>query len=177
MMTRQDIDSNGIVARPFGSTCRQESLPARAEAAGAQLTHFPCEEGKLTRSVMRPRRAAQVAAFGMLIALAAATASHVAAHAELESTVPAAGSVVHEPPARLTLRFSQRFEPAFTRVEILDAYGQQVAGHAVEVDGADPRSLGVALPKLAPGAYRVQWRVLSVDTHVSEGQFGFVVRP
>jgi methionine-rich copper-binding protein CopC len=91
--------------------------------------------------------------------------------------VPAAGSIVHEPPARLTLRFSQRFEPAFTRVKIVDASGQQVAGDTIEIDGADPRRLGVALPKLAPGAYRVHWRVLSVDTHVSEGQFGFVVRP
>jgi methionine-rich copper-binding protein CopC len=136
----------------------------------------------MTRAAIRPdharlRRAAQATALAMLLALAAATASRAVAHAELESAVPAAGSVVHEPPARLVLRFSQRFEPAFTTVKILDANGQQVAGDTVEIDGADPRGLGVVLPKLAPGAYRVHWRVLSVDTHVSQGQFGFVVSP
>ncbi len=38
-----------------------------------------------------------------------------------------------------------------------------------------PKLLRVSLPNLAPGTYRVMWRVLSVDTHVSEGDFTFDV--
>jgi methionine-rich copper-binding protein CopC len=31
------------------------------------------------------------------------------------------------------------------------------------------------VPQLAPGRYQVKWRVLSVDTHVSEGDYSFDV--
>jgi methionine-rich copper-binding protein CopC len=31
------------------------------------------------------------------------------------------------------------------------------------------------VPKLAAGGYRVKWRVVSVDSHVSEGEFAFDV--
>ena len=41
----------------------------------------------------------------------------------------------------------------------------------------DAKVLHVSLPKLAPGTYRVKWRVLSVDTHVSEGEFTIDVAP
>ena len=37
--------------------------------------------------------------------------------------------------------------------------------------------LRVTLAPLAPGTYRVVWRVLSVDTHVTEGDFTFTVVP
>jgi len=37
--------------------------------------------------------------------------------------------------------------------------------------------LRVSLPVLPPGAYRVTWRVLSVDAHVTEGDFTFDVAP
>ena len=117
---------------------------------------------------------AVVAAFA---ALAAATAPPAAAHAELDRTVPAADSVLGEPPAQIVLQFSQRFEPAFTKVRVVDANGREVAGGEFQVDDADPRRLRVDLPRLAPGTYQVNWRVLSIDTHVSEGRFGFVVRP
>jgi hypothetical protein len=35
--------------------------------------------------------------------------------------------------------------------------------------------LQVPLKPLGPGTYRVKWRVLSVDTHVTEGDFTFRV--
>jgi len=33
--------------------------------------------------------------------------------------------------------------------------------------------LTVSLPKLKPGKYKVVWRVVSVDTHVTTGNFTF----
>ncbi|HXU67333.1 MAG TPA: copper resistance protein CopC [Casimicrobiaceae bacterium] len=41
------------------------------------------------------------------------------------------------------------------------------------VDAAEPMVLAVSVPALAPGTYRVVWRVVSVDTHVTEGDFTF----
>ena len=35
--------------------------------------------------------------------------------------------------------------------------------------------LKVSLPPLGPGTYRVAWRVVSVDTHVTSGSFTFQV--
>ena len=43
------------------------------------------------------------------------------------------------------------------------------------MDAATPALLQVPLKPLAPGTYRVKWRVLSVDTHVTEGDFIFRV--
>ena len=43
------------------------------------------------------------------------------------------------------------------------------------VDSASPALLQVPLKPLGPGTYRVKWRVLSVDTHVTEGDFTFRV--
>jgi methionine-rich copper-binding protein CopC len=116
---------------------------------------------------------AVLAGLGVMLA---ATAPPAAAHAELERAVPAPGSILRQPPEQLVLRFSQRFEPAFTKVRVLDADNHEVPVE-IRADEADPRQLRVALPTLAPGAYRVHWRVLSVDTHVRDGQFEFFVRP
>jgi len=113
----------------------------------------------------------------LLAALAATPAPHALAHARLERTAPAAGSAVRESPGRLTLWFSQRVEPAFSKVRVLDAKGEQVNDGIAQVDPTDAKQLDVSLPRLAPGTYRVQWRVLSVDTHVVEGLFTFHVLP
>ena len=113
----------------------------------------------------------------LLAAWAAVLAPPAAAHSELEKTVPAAGSATRESPARLSLWFSQRFEPAFSRIRVLNAQGEQVDDGDAHVDRVDAHQFNVSLPKLAPGTYRVQWRVLSADTHVSEGHFTFDVSP
>jgi methionine-rich copper-binding protein CopC len=84
---------------------------------------------------------------------------------------------VHAPPAQAKLWFTQRLEPAFSTLRIEDASGKQVDKGDTRVDGTDATLLEVSLPELAPGTYRVRWRVLSVDTHVTEGDFTFDVRP
>lgn len=99
------------------------------------------------------------------------------AHAFLDRAVPAVGSTVHGRPAEVRLRFSQPLEPAFSTVRVLDAGGKQVDRMDKQLDRGDASVLKVSLPPLAPGVYRVQWRVLSVDTHITEGDFTFEVAP
>jgi methionine-rich copper-binding protein CopC len=99
------------------------------------------------------------------------------AHAQLDRAVPAAGSVVRASPKEVRLKFTQRLEPAFSRVLVFDPRGKQVDGGDSRVDAADPTVLRVTLPTLSSGRYRVAWRVLSIDTHVSEGDFTFDVAP
>jgi methionine-rich copper-binding protein CopC len=45
------------------------------------------------------------------------------------------------------------------------------------VDRKEPTVLRTTLKKLPPGTYKVVWRVLSVDTHVTTGTFTFTVAP
>ena len=45
------------------------------------------------------------------------------------------------------------------------------------IDPADPKHLAVSVTALPTGRYRVVWRVISVDTHVTEGDFTFDVAP
>lgn len=99
------------------------------------------------------------------------------AHAFLDRAVPAVGGKVHGPPAEVRLQFSQPLEPAFSTVRVLDAGGRQIDRKDKRLDPNDASVLRVSLPRLAPGVYRVVWRVLSADTHVSEGDYTFEVAP
>lgn len=99
------------------------------------------------------------------------------AHAHLDRALPAAGSVVRESPRELKLWFTQRLEPAFSELRVVDRNGRRVDNGDPKVDANDARVLRVSLPELPPGNYLVKWRVLSVDTHVSEGEFTFDVAP
>lgn len=111
-----------------------------------------------------------------LLALLAFPAAALA-HAFLDHAVPAVGSTVHGPPAEVRLRFTQELEPAFSTVRVFDKSGAQVDRKDKQLDPKDATLLKVSLPRLVPGTYRVVWRVLSVDTHVSEGDFTFEVVP
>ena len=99
------------------------------------------------------------------------------AHAFLDHAVPAVGNSVRAAPAQLKLWFTQRLEPAFSTVKVQDGAGKRVDKGDGQVDRADATLLQVSLPPLAPGKYRVMWRVLSVNTHVTEGDFTFDVVP
>jgi len=101
----------------------------------------------------------------------------VRAHAFLDHAAPAVGSTVRAPPARVRLWFTQQLEPAFSTVRVVDRSNKRVDRDDAKLDPSDARILQVSVPPLVPGHYRVVWRVLSVDTHVSEGDFAFDVAP
>ncbi len=111
----------------------------------------------------------------LIAALTAMWVSPAGAHARLDRATPAAGSTVHRSPPQLEIWFTERLEPAFSKVQVFDRNGKQVDKGDSEVGRADAKLLRVSLPTLTPGMYRVKWRVLSVDTHVSKGDFTFSV--
>jgi len=113
----------------------------------------------------------------LVLLLAMAQAGLAAAHAFLEHATPPVGSTIASAPARVSLRFTQRLEPAFSRVEVFDAQGKRVDRDDVQVAPDEPTTLAVSVAPLAPGRYVVKWRVLSVDTHVTEGDYAFTVGP
>jgi methionine-rich copper-binding protein CopC len=111
----------------------------------------------------------------LLLLLAAATGA--GAHAFLDRAEPRVGGKLRTAPMQVTLWFTERLESAYSRVKVVNEAGKQVDKQDVGVDPTDARALRVSLPPLGPGTYRVVWRVLSVDTHVTEGDFTFRVAP
>ncbi len=104
-------------------------------------------------------------------------ATEAVAHAFLERADPRVGSTVRTSPGQVRLWFTEQLEPAFSSVRVVNANGQQVDKGDAQVDPAAPKQLRISLQPLPPGTYKVIWRVLSVDTHVTEGNFTFRVAP
>lgn len=104
-----------------------------------------------------------------LLSLASATA----AHGVLERTEPRGGTTVKTAPAQVRLQFTGAIEPAYSHVRVLDSGGRRVDLGDSRVDPDNRALLRVSLPALPAGRYKVAWRVLSVDSHVTEGDFTF----
>ena len=113
----------------------------------------------------------------LLLGLSWASAPPAGAHALLDHAVPRVGSTVSAAPSELILAFTQELEPAFSTVEVLDERGVKVDKGDVQVDPHDGTLLRVSLNPLPPVTYKVIWRVVSVDTHPTEGDFTFHVAP
>ena len=99
------------------------------------------------------------------------------AHAFLDRADPPVGSTVRTPPAQVQIWFTEGLEAAFSKIQVVDQSGQQVDKKDSQVDPANPVLLRISLPSLPRGRYKVIWRVLSVDTHITEGDFSFQVAP
>lgn len=106
-----------------------------------------------------------------------AEAAPASAHAFLDAAEPAVGGTVAAAPTEVRLRFTEALEPAFSSIIVEDAQGQHVEKGKAKLDPNDPKRLAVSLNPLPPGTYKVVWRVISVDTHPTQGDFTFTVRP
>jgi methionine-rich copper-binding protein CopC len=98
------------------------------------------------------------------------------AHAFLDRAEPAVGSTVPSAPGVIHLWFTQQLEPAFSSVTVTDKSGAAVNDGPAQADPSNKSELNVKLKPLPSGTYKVKWRVLSVDTHRTEGDFSFSVR-
>lgn len=97
------------------------------------------------------------------------------AHAFLKWAEPAVGSTVQKSPGEVRIWFTENIEPAFSTVRVVDASGKEVDKRDVHLDRSNHALLHVSLPHLEAGIYKVVWRVVSVDTHVTNGSFTFRV--
>ncbi len=89
----------------------------------------------------------------------------------LDHASPAVGSTVTTAPARITLTFTEQLEPSFSGATVVNGSGERVDAGA-RASGA---TLQIYLKPLPPGTYKVNWHVLSVDTHKTQGSYSFSV--
>ena len=110
------------------------------------------------------------------LAVLTLTAPQAFAHAFPAHSQPAVGSTVTQLPKEVSIWFTEKLEPAFSHVEVVNAGGAQVDNGDAQVDAHDPTLLHVSLKPLLAGIYKVEWHVVSVDTHPTQGDFIFTVR-
>jgi methionine-rich copper-binding protein CopC len=95
------------------------------------------------------------------------------AHAFVDHAEPAVGSQIHSTPTQVKIWFTEKLEPALSKIQVFDLSGKEIDKHDGQIDQANGALLTVSLPELKPGKYKVAWRAVSVDTHVTTGNFTF----
>ena len=88
---------------------------------------------------------------------------------------PRVGWTIAASPPKVTIWFDGELEPAFSTITVYNSAKQQVDKNNSRVIGTDNNVLEVDLPFLSTGIYRVYWKALSTDTHVTEGDFTFTI--
>ncbi|WP_244613490.1 copper resistance CopC family protein [Methylosinus sp. Ce-a6] len=109
----------------------------------------------------------------LLACLCAGVAGGARAHAILEHADPRVGSTISGAPSAVSLYFTQEVESSFTSIEVLNSAGARVDSGKPRVSGTTAQ---VGVEPLPPGHYTVRWRALSVDSHTTQGSFGFDVQ-
>lgn len=115
-----------------------------------------------------------VALGAAMVALVAAPARPVFAHAELESTTPAANAVLETEPPRIVLDFDEAVDPTLSDVRLFDQNAHRIPLGTAGA-GGDSTIVTASVPPIGDGVYVVVWRVPSDDGHVVDGVFSFQV--
>jgi methionine-rich copper-binding protein CopC len=93
------------------------------------------------------------------------------AHAHLQKSSPAEGSVITASPPNLVLNFSEAAK--------LTALSIQKGGEPEQklkpLSTTAAQQISVPLPALTPGTYSVNWRVVSDDGHMMAGVLHFTL--
>ncbi len=99
------------------------------------------------------------------------------AHAQLEKATPAVGGTVASA-SQIRLEFSEGVEPRFSGVTLTSAGGGSVPLGRAKTEPGNASILVIPIGKpLSPGVYTVRWHAVSVDTHHTQGDFQFTVKP
>jgi len=97
------------------------------------------------------------------------------AHATLVRSDPPVNARLSESPTTVTAFYSESLDSRLSSMEVFDGAGARVDSGEVTF-GPDPAQMSVAVEKLAPAFYAVQWETLSsVDGHLLKGSIPFTV--
>jgi len=113
--------------------------------------------------------------FILITVISLAGSSLAQAHAFLDHADPKVGSTIKGSPAVVKAWYTEELEPAFSKIQVFDAKGNEVDKKNVKVDSADKALMSVSVPSLPPGTYKVKWSAVAVDTHHTTGTYTFEV--
>jgi copper transport protein len=97
------------------------------------------------------------------------------AHAALVRSDPPVNARLSDSPTTVTAYYSESIDSRLSSMTVLDGEGKSVDTGPV-MFGPDPRQMSVAVEKLRPAFYAVQWSTLSSDDgHLLKGAIPFTV--
>ena len=97
------------------------------------------------------------------------------AHATLVRSDPPVNARLTDPPTVVTAFFSESLDNRLSSMQVFDGAGNRVDSGEVTF-GPDPAQMSVAVQKLDPTFYAVQWKTLSSsDGHLLKGSIPFTV--
>ena len=121
---------------------------------------------------MFQRSATRISTLALTTVLAVAPAF---AHSHPVTMLPAKDATV-EAPTEVSVIFSEDLEPKFSSMKLEDRTGAVVSKAASAVDPANAKHMTLALPRLAPGVYTVDWVTTALDGHRLAGKYKFTVK-
>ena len=98
------------------------------------------------------------------------------AHAHLVSSNPAANATISAAPKTITLTFSAKVAPAFSKFElVMPEHGGMKVPVKTTVSKDGKSIVGTVSAPLAKGAYKIAWSAASADGHKMTGEVPFTV--
>lgn len=116
-----------------------------------------------------------VATCAVSIVAVMAGGGQASAHAVLDSSSPAASTVLETPPSEIRLSFNEAVESSLLEVRLFGADQDEIVISAPERSPRDASVVTAAVPTLGDGVYVVVWRVMSADGHPATGAFPFEI--
>ncbi|MCB8915311.1 MAG: CopD family protein [Thermoleophilales bacterium] len=105
-----------------------------------------------------------------------ALAGQASAHALLESSSPARGAQLKNPPTHVNFVFDEPVEASLGAVRVFNTSGDQVQSDDLERPGENADAVGAGLPADLPdGLYTATYHVISADSHPVSGGITFTV--
>src|SRR5258708_38174201 len=99
------------------------------------------------------------------------------AHAFIDHAEPAVGSKLASPPGAVKIWFTERLEPALSKIQVFDSRGSEVDKRDTKVERANVRLLIVSLHVIKAGEYTVTRTAGAVGTPGTKGPSGLSVSP
>ena len=110
----------------------------------------------------------------LLFVITISLSSPLWAHAVLMESTPKANATVSGPNVEISLRFNVRIDGSRSRLRLESSDGTSVT-LPVTTDAGPDRMQSKAVG-LKPGTYKLTWRVLASDGHMTNGEVPFTVR-
>lgn len=104
------------------------------------------------------------------------SANWAQAHAKIDTAEPKADSELSAAPKEIKLQFNETLEPAFSKIELLDAKNVAIKLPKAVVDKVDAKTMSAPLPELRAGQYLVRWTTMTRDGHKVKGEYRFKVK-
>lgn len=105
-----------------------------------------------------------------------AFASSAFAHAKLQNSMPADGSIVSPAPSELRFEYNEAVEPVMSSVKLFGPVGKVATTNKTESPKDNDKVLLLKVPTLAAGAYRADWSAAGHDGHAIKGSVKFTVK-